>query len=212
MVDRACVHGYETGGPRDKVYSVVRPEFEKQSLWMSEYGDGDETGTDLAENLILDFKWLHPTAWVYWQAVDWAGWGLIDGDVDAQTVTGPTAKFYTLAQFSRHIKKGMQILDADDHNTVVAYSQDEKKLVIVTQNWGNGQRITYDLSRFSKAEPKNIACWFTATKSSGERYQDCKYDVTSEDGKTFYRWAPAWTVTTFEIPNVEIWATGTLIL
>ena len=32
----------------------------------------------LASNLNLDMRWLHPTAWVYWQVLDdTGGWGLV---------------------------------------------------------------------------------------------------------------------------------------
>ena len=31
----------------------------------------------LASNLNLDMRWLHPTAWVYWQVLDGGGWGLV---------------------------------------------------------------------------------------------------------------------------------------
>ena len=31
----------------------------------------------LASNLNLDLRWLHPTAWVYWQVLDGGGWGLV---------------------------------------------------------------------------------------------------------------------------------------
>ncbi|KAK3375846.1 hypothetical protein B0T24DRAFT_591545 [Lasiosphaeria ovina] len=37
-----------------------------KKLWNSEYGEGDATGQRLASNLLLDFRWLKPTAWVYW--------------------------------------------------------------------------------------------------------------------------------------------------
>ncbi|KAJ6441343.1 Dimethylglycine oxidase [Purpureocillium lavendulum] len=58
--------------------------YQGKKLWNSEYGDGDETGITLFTNLLLDFIWLHPTAWVYWQAVDISGWDLFVGDSDKE--------------------------------------------------------------------------------------------------------------------------------
>ena len=66
QVDHVTVHGYEYGGGRrDTLYDKVHGQ---AILWNSEYGDGDGSGLSLASNLNLDLRWLHPTAWVYWQA------------------------------------------------------------------------------------------------------------------------------------------------
>ena len=75
-VGRVNVHGYEyTGGRRDGLYELVHKD--GKALWNSEYGEGDQSGLPLAENLSLDLFWLHPTAWVYWQPFDIPGWGMI---------------------------------------------------------------------------------------------------------------------------------------
>ncbi|KAH7628147.1 glycoside hydrolase superfamily, partial [Sordaria sp. MPI-SDFR-AT-0083] len=83
----ACVnvHGYQYGsGRRDSVRSLAT-QYNKK-LWQSEYGEGDATGHDLASNLLLDLRWLKPTAWVYWQVLNGGGWGLIDADNDKKTI------------------------------------------------------------------------------------------------------------------------------
>ena len=41
----------------------------------------------LASNLNLDMRWLHPTAWVYWQVLDGWGWGLVSGFSDSTTLS-----------------------------------------------------------------------------------------------------------------------------
>ena len=75
-VDLVTVHGYEYGGGRrDLLYDAVQAAGKK--LWNSEYGEGDASGMSLASNLNLDMRWLHPTAWVYWQAslqIAWLHW------------------------------------------------------------------------------------------------------------------------------------------
>merc|ERR1711959_265599 len=104
----------------------------------------------LATNLNLDLHWLHPTAWVYWQIIDGGGWGLLDGDNGKVHIGKANAKYFVLAQYSRHIRPGMMIIDGGaDKNTVAAYSSAQSKLVIITTNYGNAQQITYDLSKFS---------------------------------------------------------------
>ena len=65
-VGKINTHGYQYGGGRrDLLYAAAHNA--GKVLWNSEYGEGDATGLSLASNLNLDFTWLHPTAWVYWQ-------------------------------------------------------------------------------------------------------------------------------------------------
>ena len=87
-------------------------------LWNSEYGDGDDSGLTMAANLNLDFKWLHQTAWVYWQALDGSGWGLIDADDDRRLVKLANTKFFVLAQYSRHIRPVLLVTRMGDLSRV----------------------------------------------------------------------------------------------
>jgi galactan endo-1,6-beta-galactosidase len=68
-VGRVNTHGYEYGsGNRAGLYTLVSKS--GISIWNSEYGEDDATGSELVSNLMLDLNNLHPTAWVYWQALD----------------------------------------------------------------------------------------------------------------------------------------------
>lgn len=74
-VGRVNVHGYEygnTGGPRTTLYNAVHAS--GRPLWQSEYTEGNDHGLYLAYNLSLDLRFLHPTAWCYWQPVDSSTW------------------------------------------------------------------------------------------------------------------------------------------
>ncbi len=65
-----------------------------------------------AANLCLDWRWLHPTAWCYWQVMDpSAGWGTIRYDAGTLNAGAVETKYYVLAQFTRHIRPGMRIID-----------------------------------------------------------------------------------------------------
>lgn len=121
-VDRVNVHGYQgSGGRRDLLYTDVVTTARK-ALWNSETGDGDGTGYTLAFNLLYDFRWLHPTAWVYWQVMDpSAGWAMIAYDERTLQPTTVQTKYYVMAQFSRHVRPGMRILDTGVSNAVAAY-------------------------------------------------------------------------------------------
>jgi hypothetical protein len=93
-----------------------------KKLWNSETGDSDGTGLTLASNLCLDFRWLHPTAWVYWQVMDpSAGWAMIAYDPSTLQPTAVQTKYYVMAQFSRHIRPGMTILDTGVGYAVAAH-------------------------------------------------------------------------------------------
>ncbi|KAB5515511.1 endo-beta-1,6-galactanase [Coniochaeta sp. 2T2.1] len=201
-VGQVNVHGYQEGsGKRDSLYSLASGKGKK--LWNTEYGEGDATGKRLASNLILDFRWLHPTAWVYWQVLDGGGWGLIDGDNDAGTVGAVSQKYFVLAQFTRHIRPGMRILDGGADNVVAAYDAAGQKLVVVAVNWGDGQYLNFDLSKFSKPSTSGakVARWQTKI-GSGDRY--VAYSDTTVSGTKFWSYFDTNTVQTFEVPNVVL--------
>jgi galactan endo-1,6-beta-galactosidase len=203
-VGKINTHGYQYGnGRRDLLYNAAHAA--GKVLWNSEYGEGDATGMSLAGNLNLDFTWLHPTAWVYWQAFDGGGWGLVQADEAAGTTGAVNTKYYVLAQFARHIRPGMRIIDSGDHNSVAAYDAAAKKLVLVTTNYGTAQWIDYDLSKFSTVTGSGgnglVGRW--ATQTSGAELYGYHAD-TFLQGKKFWSWFPANTVQSFEIDGVDL--------
>lgn len=202
QVTRINVHGYQYGGGRrDVLYTLANAAGKR--LWNSEYGDGDSTGVSLFSNLLLDFVWLHPTAWVYWQAIDISGWGLIVGDNDALTLSSASTKYFVLAQFTRHIRPGMQILTTLDGNTAAAYDAGSQKLVIVAGNWNSSQTITFDLSS-AKSTPANGAIvprWSTQT-SGGDQYKSYT-DIKINNGQFSVPFSVG-QVQTFEISGVVL--------
>jgi len=193
-IGQVNVHGYQgASGRRDVLYTDVKGK----RLWNSEYGDGDGSGITLASNLNLDFRWLHNTAWVYWQALDEsAGWALIQCNPNQLTVGAVNPKYYVFAQYSRHIRQGMTIIDGGEGNTIAALDSANKKLIIVTTNYGTAQTISYDLSSFTCSGP--ITRWVTQTNGS-QRY--VQFNDITLSGTTFKSSFPVNTVQTFEIQN-----------
>ncbi|KAM6485314.1 glycoside hydrolase superfamily [Trichoderma sp. SZMC 28011] len=201
-VKRVNVHGYQGGGGRrDTLYSLVSQAGKR--LWNSEYGDADGSGKSMYTNLLLDFTWLHPTAWVYWQAIDGSGWGLIVGDNDQLTLSSANTKYFVLAQLTRHIRPGMQILTTPDGNTAVAYDSGSQKLVIVSANWGSAQTITFDLTRAKTAGSNGatVPRWSTQT-SGGDQYKSYS-DTKINNGKFSVPFSTG-QVQTFEISGVVL--------
>lgn len=196
-------YGYERAGRAD-LYAAA--ESTNRVLWNSEYGEADGTGLRMATNLTLDLRQLHPTAWIYWQVLDGGGWGLIQADENA--VGGPTVgsvntKYYVLAQFTRHIRPGMLIIDGGNANTVAAYDQFNRRLVLVTTST-MAQTITYDLGRFGSVGggPGGLVRRWVTQTGGGDAYSP--HTDTYLSGRTFSCAVDANSVQTFEIENVSL--------
>ncbi|KAI1163005.1 glycoside hydrolase family 30 protein [Nemania serpens] len=201
-VGQINVHGYQYGkGDRSGLYQQAVSSGKK--LWNSEYGESDATGSQLMSNVLLDFRWLHPTAWVYWQIIDGGGWGLITGDNTALSLSGPTQKYFVLAQLTRHIRPGFRILDSGADYTIAAYDASAKKLVIVAVNWGSAQYLNFDLSKFKTPGQIGAAIQRWSTQiGSGERY--ATYKDTTLSGSKFWSYFATNQVQTFEITGVVL--------
>tara|TARA_R110002003_G_scaffold197_9_gene15403 strand:- start:16346 stop:17788 length:1443 start_codon:yes stop_codon:yes gene_type:complete len=201
-IGRINVHGYQYGsGRRDLVYSLTSAA--RKPLWNSEYGDGVASGADMVRNLLQDFRWLQPTAWVYWQALDQGGWGLIDADNDANRLGQATQKYFVVAQFARHVRPGMRILDGGSDNVVAAFDASQSGLVIVAANFDAAQYINFELAEFATrpATGSKVARWKTQI-GSGDRY--VQYDDTTLSGTRFWSYFEKDTVQTFEITGVKL--------
>ena len=201
-VEHICVHGYQQGGGRrDVLYTLARDAGKR--LWNSEYGDGDGSGLPLASNLNLDFLWLHPQAWVYWQVLDGGGWGLLDASNEERVIHGVNRKFHVLAQYTRHIRPGFGILGSSDGNTVAAYSAAHHRLVLVTTNYDTSRSIQFDLSAFKRVPDGPVLRWVTQTTKSGAGDAYVRYNDTAVKGAVFAAAFEAGMLQTFEIENVE---------
>ena len=147
-----------------------------KSLWLSEYGGEDADGLTMARHLLSELHLLRPSAWMYWQPLDEAGWGLIDANIDNKTIGQINPKFFVLAQFTRHIRPAMVMLGGSAE-TAAAYDEENQKLVVVALNDGNKPRRTrFNLAGFrfgceelgSAATVRKVSVWKT---NRVERYQ-----------------------------------------
>lgn len=200
LVPRINVHGYQQAdGARDVLYEQASSI--GQRIWNSEYGENDATGERLVRNILLDFRWLRPVAWQYWQVLDGGGWGLIDADNDAGRLGDVGTKYFVLAQFTRHIREGMRILDGGAGTVVAAYDEAGEKLVIVAVNWDAAQQISFDLSGFGVADGARVTSWRTQT-GGGDQY--VKGDDTEVGGSAFSASFETGQVQTFEVEGVVL--------
>ncbi len=206
-VNRVNVHGYQgSGGRRDLLYTDVVTTAGK-ALWNSETGDSDSTGLTMASNLLYDFCWLHPTAWTYWQVMDpSSGWAMIAYDQNTLAAGAVQTKYYVMAQFSRHIRPGMTILDTGVSYAAAAYDASAKRLVIVAANTGSSSTtLTFDLSKFTTVAGGSsglVPRWNTVTGGGGDLYT--AHSDTYVSGKTVSATFAAGAVQTLQIDGVVI--------
>ncbi|QIJ65423.1 glycoside hydrolase [Streptomyces sp. JB150] len=230
-IGQVNTHGYmknDDGGWRTGLYRRVHARGKR--LWQSEYGDRAEHGLYLANQISLDMRYLHPTAWCYWQPVAGSvidqdtgrnhSWGLLKATYSADTrrkggrlgVTTPypgtgrlvTNRYFVFAQYARHIRPGMLIIDSGDQATVAAYDPDQHRLVLVTVRGRTSERVTYDLSRF-RTVGRTARRWVT---DASPRYRIARqYQRISDarlDGKRLSLLFGAYSIQTIEIDGVRL--------
>eukprot|EP00927_Polykrikos_kofoidii_P043545 TRINITY_DN37618_c0_g1_i1.p1 TRINITY_DN37618_c0_g1~~TRINITY_DN37618_c0_g1_i1.p1 ORF type:complete len:503 (-),score=75.38 TRINITY_DN37618_c0_g1_i1:63-1571(-) len=162
LVEKVNVHGYEYDSmDRASFYHAVAG----RKLWLSEYGDWDGSGIDMAKRITLDLKWLRPTAWCYWQLVDETiGWGLLRGRLnsEAPALVSVEKKYFVMAHYTRHLRPGMCLIRCEDALTIAAYNARKHVLTLVTVvpiEVGH-RRLAIDLSQF-KAADGPVTEWVT---------------------------------------------------
>jgi hypothetical protein len=198
-----------------------------KKLWMSEVGIGGSVGHNheamnpalqLASYITKDVRTLGAEAWVYWQAVEDeanmlptaenSNWGLIHADFDRQNENSYlTKQYYTMANYSRFIRPGYKIIESGNSNTLAAYDQASKKLVLVTYNNSTSDvNYKYDLRNFK------------STSNAAEVYRTSPVEKLAQlapasvSNGMLVTGLPAESVTTFVIPDVELNSTSTSTL
>jgi uncharacterized protein YjdB/O-glycosyl hydrolase len=161
------INTHEYGGSkrtelRDLAASLNKP------LYMDEictgYGshghDNMDSGLALADYIFQDMRDMKVPGWEIWQVVDDedqdvrgnSNWGLIHAhwsgdDVEKYYIT---KQYYAMAHFSKFIKPGYKIIDANNSNVVAAYDSASKKVVLVARNTSaNSSNFSFDLSKFN---------------------------------------------------------------
>ena len=134
-------------------------------IWMSELGccfPHQSDGTDMwgalfmADSVRVDLRDLGAEAWMIWQP----DWNVIAFDPNGRALH-LKKQYYALAQYTRFIRPGFQIISAGRaYNTLAAYSAASKRLVLVTTNWNALATNDLDLTAFTKL-PSSIAVYRT---------------------------------------------------
>ena len=196
LVWQLNTHSY--GGSRRAEFAKLA-EAPHKGLWMSEYGDGDRSGLELAGKILDDLNGLHPLAWIYWQALDVPSWALLANREDGRDANYRVMpKYWMLMQFSRFLRPGVTFVGIDDRNSVAALGADGRSLVVVTVNRGdNERRVTFDLSKFN-----TFGARVTPFRTSATENCAAQVPGTVQDGR-FTDALPPKSVTTFVFSGVS---------
>lgn len=219
-IDQLNVHTYwpaEQIGVRD----IAKGSGKK--LWMSEVdlnpGGGQNhqdirTGLGLSERITTDIKTLEPEAWVLWQAIEDevnmnpehenGNWGLIQVDFDPKDFNHfkiyKNKKYYAMGNYSKFIRPGYHIINANSDNTLAAINKKGKSLVIVYTNSTTEEKtLSFDLSGFesvamdAKAIPYVTSATENIAKGSAIKVIDKKLSTTVKPQS----------ITTFVVSNVS---------
>ena len=122
----------------------------------------------MADSVRMDLRDLGAEAWVLWQP----DWNVIAFDAEGGA-PHLEKQFYALAQYTRFIRPGFQIISAGGaYNTLAAYSAASKRLVLVSTNWEKVTAKDLDLSAF-RGLPSSVTLYRTtadeATQSATRR-------------------------------------------
>lgn len=164
-------------------------------LWMTEYGDGDASGMQMARQINADIRGLHPVAWAYWQVVDNVdGWGFLKNPLT--DITKPqyeiNRKFYVMGQFSRFIRPDAKFIAVDNRDTLAAFDAQKGILTLVVTNSTDADMpVNYDLSIFSQYGATARVIRTSPTQNNAEIaatkiYRDILTTVNSPQSVTTY--------------------------
>jgi Ricin-type beta-trefoil lectin domain-like len=149
----------------------------------------------MADSVRMDLRDLGAEAWVLWQP----DWNVIAFDPKAG-VPHPEKQFYVLAQYTRFIRPGFQIISAGGaYNTLAAYSPASKRLVLVSTNWDVSTSNDLDLSAF--AGIPSSATVYRTTANEAVNLQETKIVLSSKEHVVDQ--LPVRSVTTYVIDGVS---------
>jgi O-glycosyl hydrolase len=172
-------------------------------IWMSEVGccfpaQGDKTdmwgALFMADTIRADLRDMGAVVWVLWQP----DWNVIAFDPQGGA---PHLKkqFFALAQYTRFIRPGYEIISAGGaYNTLAAYSPQSKRLVLVTTNWDADTPIDLDLSAFGSLPPQVSV--YRTTSDEAVNLQQGTIGLSS--AARLFDQLPARSVTTYVIDGV----------
>lgn len=177
----------------------------EKRIWVSDHSDNESDGMSLATSIVEDINAMKATAWIYGQAVDVKSTrGLLYGNFDMTSDVGvrgkPTAisvKHFILAQFSRFIRPGQQIVGGSDDKSLIAYDPTSHRLSVIILNTTKTQQdVDVDLSAF-----KSFSSSITHVVSRGDGMKVWKAKSVGVFSRKIRVNVEAGSVSSVEIPD-----------
>ena len=162
-------------------------------------------------SVLADFAALHPASWAYWQVIDVSGgWALLVGNADTGALGPVNTKWFAIAQFSRHIRSGFDILATADGGlaaSVAAHDAATNTLIVVVSNIvPKTTDFVVNLGAFSGIPAAPVAAWITSTASStpepSASHSPLKGLTVDSQGRVAVT-LPAYSLVTLEIKGVK---------
>ena len=185
-----------------KEYRALAEKLHKP-IWMSELGccfgnQGDKSemwgALFMADSIRMDLRDMGADAWVLWQP----DWGVIAFDPKGGEPR-LQKQYYALAQYTRFIRPGFQIISAGGaFHTLAAYSRSAKRLVLVTTNWDTPAGNDLDLTAFTGLPSLVTAYRTTADEPVNLREEEIAVSATGRIVDSL----PVRSITTYVIDGV----------
>jgi hypothetical protein len=201
---RLNTHDYHhsVGDPAKlKEYKKLGQKLQKP-IWMSELGccqggQGDKTemwgALFMADSIRMDLRDMGAESWVLWQP----DWGVIAFDPKGGEPQ-LEKQYYALAQYTRFIRPGSQIISAGGaYNTLAAYSHSSKRLVLVSTNWDAAGFNDLDLSAF-----RGVPASVTMYRTSGDQGVNLQEKTVAVASGHLVDSLPVRSITTYVIDGV----------
>jgi Ricin-type beta-trefoil lectin domain-like len=172
-------------------------------IWMSELGCcfADQREKDemwgalfMADSIRMDLPDLGVDAWLLWQP----DWEVIRFDPQGGAPQ-LRKQYYALAQYTRFIRPGFQIISAGGaYNTLAAYSPVSKRLVLATTNWHAPGEDDLDLTTFAGL-PATVKAYRTTSDALTNLREET---IAHSRDKHIIDPLPARSITTYVIDGV----------
>ena len=169
-----------------------------------------DNGLKLADYMFKDLRDMKTTGSDIWQVVDDeemnksnnSNWGLISAYWSGSNAEKYfiTKQYYAMAHFSKFIRAGYKIIDANNSNVVAAIDPTSQKLVLVTRNTSeDDEPLVLDVSKFDTTGA-TIKAYRT---TSAESLADVSSDGVALTNRILKDNLPAKSMVTYVISNAK---------
>ena len=201
LVGQWNTHTYEgTDEQRIRLASLAREA--GKTLWMSETGSGGKGiggNLKLVQRLFDDIRNLQPEAWLDWQYMEENSdqWCTIRGSFRKQTYK-KVKNYYARQQCTRFIKRGYDIIESENPQSLAAMNAARDTLTLVLLNEGDETVHNIKLNNLTIPQSASLTAFRT---SASEDMAEITDGITLEDSILSIT-LPVQSITTLVVPVI----------